>query len=120
MILDFSYTHVRDSNPLPDLSPELKHLSGKNDIELLEVEVTGWPDTLWGPGSSDWAADFDRLVTDRDAFPVLSQVNINLCLEDAVDRRFGESDELWDWEIIDAWFPRLSESTAIQFELGHD
>ncbi|KJA13801.1 hypothetical protein HYPSUDRAFT_49612 [Hypholoma sublateritium FD-334 SS-4] len=110
--LDLGKFHQLDNNSrLPKLNIELRQLSGKNIIEALEVKATGELDTLWTPDANNWAADFDQLVTDIGAFPVLRQVTISLLCN--IKKRHDDH----PWKMTESWFPRLLESTAIQFEL---
>ncbi|KJA13798.1 hypothetical protein HYPSUDRAFT_209244 [Hypholoma sublateritium FD-334 SS-4] len=104
------YIQRRDRNTLPDLNLELRHLSGKNVIEVLEVKACGEPDVLWTPEANDWAADFDELMTDSNAFPALRQVGLSL------ECRADEKREEDRWKMTEAWFPRILENKATHFK----
>lgn len=62
----------------------------------------------------DWADDFDQLLTDIGAFPVLRQVIVDESMLKIVTIH---QTRIPAWEITEAWFPRLLESRAIQLKL---
>lgn len=99
---------------LYDLNVELRQFSGKNVLEVLEVEGMLRMDSLRQADPKVWAANFDQVLTEVDAFPALRQVAVDfLCYYNQVSQ---ETDSEPEHHILtEAWFPRLSESTMIHF-----
>ena len=113
MILDLGYIRPRGYNSsLLALNPELRQLGANNILEVLEVNAEGAPDIVWTPGAKDWATDFDQLVTDVSAFPVLRQVTFGIKRHSP--RRSGK--RRYIHKITEAQFPQLLESTTIEFK----
>ena len=108
MTFDLKYIH------LLDLNVELKlwrQLSGKNIVEVLEVKMEMVARFSVDQGRTG-IADFDQLVTDVNAFPVLCQVTFSIkCY---VPRHSGK--RRYIHEITEAQFPQLLKSTTIEFK----
>lgn len=110
-----NYEEEDDGAILGGLNLELRQLSGRNVCEVLEVKAKAALDT---PRCSDWTAwatDFDRILTDIGAFPSLRQVFVKLSwLIHLPDEPFPNFDDYPSF-LTEAHFPRLLESTLIQF-----
>ncbi|KJA17256.1 hypothetical protein HYPSUDRAFT_206310 [Hypholoma sublateritium FD-334 SS-4] len=117
--LNLDCSHPENDNPLrlPGLNLELRQLSGKNKLEVLEVQVKKGP-TVAALNCSKaiaklWARDFDQLVTAIGAFPALRQVIV----DESMPEISSTSIHRKHIPLRETWFPQLQESKAIQFEL---
>lgn len=108
---------VEESNVvLSGLNNELGHLSEKNILEVLVVQMqvnvdSGFRARLHSSWTA-WAADIDRILADIDAFPTLRKVTIELTWF-VHNTELGYSGGTVD--LTAAHFPRLLESTVIYF-----
>ena len=77
LTVDVGIDQIENYSPLPLLNLELRQLSGKNILEVLEVKADKGMTSQWIPGVRGWAADFTRLVKDHGAFPMLRRVTVD-------------------------------------------
>ena len=105
---------------LYEITVELRQLTGRNVLEVLEVKGVVKEDTLSSVGPKDWAADFDQMLTDVGSFSAFRRVTVDL--QSKCDQAFQETGSDIDidnrvWSLTEAWFPKLTESTVIDLVL---
>ena len=99
-----------DCDPLCGLSRELRFITGNNILEELKLFVVIDDDASFKTESEDWS-DFDSVLTESGAFPMLHRVSVHIawCSE------FMDLVNLLIESLKEDRFPRLVESKAVEF-----
>ncbi len=77
LTVDLGSDQTQIFSPLLLLNLELRHLSGKNVLEFLEVKADKGMTSQLLPGVRGWATDFTRLLKVRGAFPKMRKVTVD-------------------------------------------
>ncbi|KJA13792.1 hypothetical protein HYPSUDRAFT_49604 [Hypholoma sublateritium FD-334 SS-4] len=115
------FDEENDEMILDELNSDLRQLSEKNILEVLKLQMTikVYQDSEPIKYFTEWAADFDEILTDFGAFPALREVIVDLTwftrdtAELCYDSRSAD-------ELTKAQFPRLLESRVIDFRYFFD
>ena len=111
-ILNLSFPFIGDNgDPLCGLSRELRFITGKNIIEKLELYVIAGFDESFQTESENWF-EFDSVLTESGAFPMLHRVSVEIWWYPAVDPN-PDMESLKEEKC-----PRLVESKAVEFNFS--
>lgn len=115
--LDLGVIERQENNFLHEMNRELKLLSKKNTLQVLEVKAWVVLEVACSSFTNTWAADLDELLTDVGAYPELRQVSVNLKhFHDYTPIVPGARNPIKYSLVLTARaFPRLLESATIGF-----
>ncbi|KAF8971145.1 hypothetical protein BDZ97DRAFT_1651420 [Flammula alnicola] len=114
----FSYMVYGDHyDPLCGLSRELRMIAGNNVLEELQLRVGVQTDYTCRTESEEWSA-FDAVITESGAFPMLGRVSVEIVWL-SFYRDEDEAEDVLD-SLDEDRFPRLLESTALEFTFSAD
>ena len=114
--IDGDFNEEDGDSILDEINHELRKISAKNVLEVLEVHIKiNFLGTRNGPlwDWTAWAADFDKILLDAAAFPALRKVAVRLTwlVLDIPCAFFDRS----PGDLREEHFPRLLGNTAIDF-----